>query len=517
MTQDLRPILVTNQQTGEVKSFVLTRAGIYELAKMLATTHETSVASAAKFIRSNTILQELVGIEKLERFVYSIFTYDELRNADYHMYDFRVVNVNHCVDGIYRFESDTFKMSGYCYPKSWKKYLNHCEDCGAIFFDQELIEDDQIIHLIRSSDLGINGHCNDCLPHDYIQCADCGRIIDRYDDDYAEVDGDIICDDCLRNGDYYRCDCCGEWFSSDSYDAQFPGDNCYCCADCAENDGWYWSERYDEWRSEPDNEVDDIITDYHSHDYCPIGDEYRRKNQKHDLYIGRETEVDGQNRYDYDEDYYYGLERLLGDTCFFETDGSLVEGFEIITQPMTEKAFFKQDWDKAFSKMVSDGWRSHDTTTCGTHFHFSKWYLGYTENQQKDSAKKVCRFFQLYADDLEKIARRNFGHYCIDLNNFTGEITSKTEFHRLAGDRYWAVNLTNMFSRRKGTIEIRICKGTLKTNTMLASADFFLHIVRNAKNIAWKNIDNLSLWLKGIKNQNTIDYIKSRHAFVGAF
>ena len=85
----------------------------------------------------------------------------------------------------------------------------------------------------------------------------------------------------------------------------------------------------------------------------------------------------------------------------------------------------------------------------------------------------------------------------------------------LKRDRYMAVNLTNLGKGSKDTIEIRICKGTLNTETMLADADFFLHIVRNAKKISWKNIDNIKLWLKGLRPA-TIEHMNSRNAFVGA-
>ena len=98
-------------------------------------------------------------------------------------------------------------------------------------------------------------------------------------------------------------------------------------------------------------------------------------------------------------------------------------------------------------------------------------------------------------------------------------LEAKTDFSKLSSDRYWAVNLSNMRYKDPddATIEIRICKGTLKASTTVASFDFFLHIVRNARRVPWKDIGNLKLWFKGIKDKNTIDYIKARHAFEGAF
>ena len=196
-----------------------------------------------------------------------------------------------------------------------------------------------------------------------------------------------------------------------------------------------------------------------------------------------------------------------------EHDGSLDGGFEIITCPMTEKFMKTFDWEPAFKHLTDAGFRSHDTSCCGQHNHYSEGYLGYNQKERENNAKKVCRFFQLYWDEIVKISRRtNFG-YC---HNWDFEITKKTPFSKLKDDRYFAVNVQNM-GRSIHTIEVRIIRGTLNVSTSQASTDFFLHIVRNAKRIAWKNIGDLKLWFKGIKDHNTIDYIKSRNAFVGAF
>lgn len=528
MKQDLRTMLVRNNKTGEVIAITLTRAGIYKLAKMSAETNGCSLIDAFTGINSLSPLSDIAP-----RYVYhDIYCDVKMRlfgddaYGRYVFFDCCLQNMAMAADCKWRFKEDLIYINGRYYPRAWRKYLQKEEVGDESYFDQDLIINDDkenILRFIDDEDIGMNGVSYMNMSNRYKRCDECHQIFDTYAVNMQEVGDCVVCESCLYDsGEYYRCDYCGEWFHRDSDDAQFAGDNCYCSCDCAENDGWRWSDRYDEWVTEDDyyeeeehNEVDEIVCEYHSHCYVPKGE--RKATQKNDLYNGYELEIDGKDRYDFSYDYYVELNNMLGKNCFFETDGSLDSGFEIISHPLTEKEFDMFDWKKTFDKLIEDGWRSHDTSTCGLHFHFSEGYLGYTENQIKDSAKKICRLFQLYADDFSKIARRDYNSYTMNMRNFEEDISSKTSFRKLRETRYWAVNLTNLFRGTKSTIEIRVCRGTLKTSTFLASHDLFLHIVRNAKRIAWKDIDNLSLWFKGIKNKNTIDYIKERNAFVGAF
>lgn len=532
MTHDLTALQV-QVRDSEITPITITRAGIYKLVKLLVAATGDTLDTVVYNLSCFNKIYDLCGnchynYDKIISDIRKVLFPNGNINGHLRNFDFDIKNSKCCMDRKWHFKTDCFELRGNYYPRRWRKYLRRCEDCGEIYFDQLEIEADRrdgIISQIYYKDIGYDGRCVDCLDSRYVQCADCSRIIDKYNSDYAVIDGDYICDDCLHSGDYCCCDYCGEWFRCDSDDAQFAGDNCYCSSDCCENDGWHWSSRREEWVGDDDdyedNEVDEIIPDYHSHcvDINFVGE--MDKRQKHWLGGGTETEVDGLDRYDYSYDYFSNLWDMFGgsDYCYFEQDGSVE--FEIISQPMTEKEFFNYDWETPFNKLMADGWKSHDTTTCGRHFHYSKWYLGYTPNQRHNNAKKICRFFQIFAEDIKKIARRDFNHYTMDLRQFNrGEaIDETTDYWKLSNDRYWAVNLTNLdkSSERKGTIEIRICKGTLKASTTRASFDIFLHIVRNAKNISWKNINNLKLWLKGIKRQETIDYIKSRHAFSEMF
>lgn len=436
----------------------------------------------------------------------------------------------------YGFQENTLEINGKFFPTKFKRYVRTCE-CGSKYFDQELLTEDfsneDISRRFPSSLIGYRECCNDCVRDTYPdldQCEDCGCWFDSCDMYYIENRDSSVCEDCVNNGDYHQCERCNDWVCTGDGDGVWTEDDCfYCSESCAERAGYHYSEGREAWidydaeEDEPyDEGVDSIIRGYHNDPYIPFGS--FKKGQKHKLYIGRETEVDGLNRYDFDEDYFINVRNILGgeERIFFETDGSLDGGFETITQPLTVKEFFNFDWEKGFALLRGDGWRSHDTSTCGEHFHWSKWFLGYTYKQQFNSAKKIIAFFEKNWDDLVKFSRRK-EHELNWCKNFGFIPDKNTKMESLSYDhahRYFAVNLEHLARHSRdddenGTIEIRLCKGTLNANTMLNDADFLLHIVRNAKNISWKNIDNLKLWFKGMK-PTTIQYLKDRNCFVGA-
>ncbi len=499
---DLRPIRVTNTITGETREFTITRAGIIALAKF------TTAYGIGQTL--NDTLKLLFNELRINQLGAQIGWCQEYLEGDYvwlyHWYA-RLDNCHKAVDGrLYR-DEDLFYIGRHYFPISWKKYLKYCSNCEEYYFDQE-ITPDSVLMDIPTDLIGFEECCHSCAEetYDMRQCEDCGRWFDPNSEGiWVDSDERWVCDECSDN--YCQCATCGAWFNPDNSDSISCDGRNYCCEECAENDGVVWDDYEEEYTRNPRR----AIGDYHDHKghLSPLGS--FRKGQKQDLYIGRETEFDGQDINDYDNDFYETLIDKFGDTTVLERDGSVA--FESITCPMTPNEFFAHDWETAFKYLRDNGWRSHDTNTCGTHFHFSEGYLGFNRLERENNAKKICHFIQAFWRDIVKISRRQRFDYC---ENWGSTISRNTSFDYLRNDRYRAVNVQNM-GRGIHTIEIRICKGTLKTETMLASADFFLHIVRNAKRISWKNIDNLKLWFKGIKNKNTINYIKARHAFEGAF
>ena len=162
----------------------------------------------------------------------------------------------------------------------------------------------------------------------------------------------------------------------------------------------------------------------------------------------------------YREDRAIGIHEAVnsgrpGTPLFFEYDGSLSSGFEMITQPMSLPAQRKL-WSFLNDPTLVRGLRSHDTTTCGLHVHISK--RGMTSLQ----IAKVVAFVN--ADEnaklIQAIARRGSTGYCQIVKKKIGNCAKSYS-------RYEAVNISP-----RHTIEFRIFKGSLKWEAVVAAIEF---------------------------------------------
>lgn len=149
----------------------------------------------------------------------------------------------------------------------------------------------------------------------------------------------------------------------------------------------------------------------------------------------------------------------IGEYCFFERDGSIGTGFELITQPAgldvhREKfAKFLQDPD------MKRGMRSHEGGSCGFHVHVGREFL--TQSQ-------IFRI-QAFLNDrnnealIKKVARRYNSGY----SRFKSELAKVTPYGKNTGDRYEALNVTG-----KHTVEFRIFRGSLRYESIMAALEF---------------------------------------------
>ena len=141
------------------------------------------------------------------------------------------------------------------------------------------------------------------------------------------------------------------------------------CEDCA-NRHTTWCERCDQ--REPEDEACGYqggrIHDYsykplpifHAVDNDPDVDRF--------MFMGTELEVE-------DRECHNGgaqiVEDALGNLVYCKHDGSLNNGFEIVTHPMTLAYVHQLDWSFT-EKLIQTGHRSWDTDTCGIHIHVDR-------------------------------------------------------------------------------------------------------------------------------------------------
>jgi len=306
----------------------------------------------------------------------------------------------------------------------------------------------------------------------------------------------------LHDNDFNTCSDCGEWEMRDEMQTPAFDDSSDVCRTCIDQNYVYsdYSEGYihrddactalnrhgeritihcDEDDFYYDDEEDcrvhhdysppsRVLRRYHTaknnDDYSAVISEWTKQN---DRFFGIELEV--ECRKGHPGDYVDKLNDALNDgdagaRCFFEEDGSLSNGFEIITQPMGLDTHY-QFWEWLQDKSLTANLRSHDTSTCGLHVHVNR------NNLNRLQINKMCVF--IHSPDnrnlIKAIARRHGVGYA---SMHAKKLGTAHEPSR-SDPRYEAVNLTN-----RRTIEMRIFKGTLKHDSLLAALEFTHALVK---------------------------------------
>jgi len=260
------------------------------------------------------------------------------------------------------------------------------------------------------------------------------------------------------------------------------------------------------------------------------------------LYMGVELEVDSESLrtddfesgedngddngdYDHDEKNLHSvmaLNVLSGgkDVVYAKTDGSLSNGFEIITHPMTLAKHTKSmKWQSGMDLLSKLGYRSHNTTTCGLHVHINRSFFGSTSSVQNINAAKISYLLEKNMVDVIKFTRRKqyelsrwatFGSVYTSLNyaDSTGQLLGeKTKsllsknFSRYYPKRNKYIALNTMHSN---TYEFRIFKGTLNFGSFLATLQFVDNISRLVKDIP--NTDDMFETLDKVDFNDIINY-----------
>lgn len=247
-----------------------------------------------------------------------------------------------------------------------------CARCGEEFILSDCIEN----HCAFDSNNKII--CEDCEGYGYEICDICGEWCDELQDVREGVEGGArVCQNCIENSsDISQCECCGNLVIQPYRTA----DGYYLCQRCWDDDTYSCNECNDVFYDE-DNLRYDEDDEYYYCDRCydekPICN-YSYKPYPRFLvttadtncveYFGFEIEVCGR------QSYAKGfLERLDNpDDVYLKRDGS-VDGFEIVTHPMTRNYFYKEfmpDLKIGLEYLKSNGFRGHNRG--GIHIHVSR-------------------------------------------------------------------------------------------------------------------------------------------------
>lgn len=346
--------------------------------------------------------------------------------------------------------------------------------------------------------------CEDCVDNDTVSCDQCYELI--HVDDYYTVHGAPICSDC-KDDNTVECDNCGvlEWdniaHSDDNvtvcdrcYDLNYT--RCYECCDILRLDEALLDRYEDPYCTHCYVEESDVINDYM---YKPIPRFFGTASEGD--YYGVELEVDTPSGeyvdlHDAAESVLYWAE----DEAYNKYDGSLDDGFEIVTHPLSfDYHMNEMNWEEILNDLRYKGMRSHDVGTCGIRVHISRRGFGDTEEEQDENVSKLLAIVERNWDEFVKFSRRTKGQlarwaasYCNFLEVDPKRVCEKellTTAKRTG--RYFAVNLENTH-----TVELRLFRGTLNINTFKATIQFVkairdlvvTHTMDDIKAMEWNDI-----------------------------
>lgn len=337
------------------------------------------------------------------------------------------------------------------------------------------------------------------MEENTVTCCDCGAVVEE--EDSRLLSFGVVCDSCLEG--YFCCDSCGEDFPGDAVnyiDERFLCGDCYneqyttcdACGEELERDCAYTYDGYETYCEACFHEtfglcdacgrtclLEDMAYDEYSDAYrcdeCGTGRHIHNYGYKPDpafrgdgpLYFGIEIEAVSMQNARLDDT----AEEVSSTGFFYCKDDSSIEGcgFEVVSHPADMNWWNnnRQYVAGMFSDLIQRGFRSHDDPdgSCGLHVHMSRRAF-----KSEGHILKFILFMELFKNPLTVFSRRKGGslsRWARFLDDYAADAPLTERYKKFkAGStsRYRAVNLC-----ARGTVEVRIFKGTLNVKTFYAT------------------------------------------------
>ena len=339
-----------------------------------------------------------------------------------------------------------------------------CSDCGRWVRLEDAV----------TVDRGYNNEhtvCRSCAEGRYLRCPDCGEYITGWNASRTSDEG-ILCDRCAQSSDRWSyCSNCGRYFPAGEAHRN-PNTGESCCERC-----------YNTLR----------LRTFHDYGYKPVPDFKYRTSETHKpelvekiLTFGLELEVDDGDDHRELSDDLAALELPI----YMKHDGSLGdEGVEIVTHPCSLAYHrFNMRWAEISRICRKHHYTSHEAGTCGLHIHIGRKQMGDSyESREATAANLVLLVYHLW-NQMVRFSRRTESQLddwakCPDLEYYgfeDGTGYGNAELRSMALDtqrsgRYQAVNLCN-----SETVELRLFRGTLKRDTLIASVQLASNLTKYA-------------------------------------
>jgi hypothetical protein len=313
--------------------------------------------------------------------------------------------------------------------------------------------------------------------------------------DFNKYLGDHCCPSCVTElrkeygeDSFFYCDECNSYelyddsrsFEGSRYCNSCYDNNVYQCNEC---DTYYWDGN--------DHDCEEDISSQLIHEYS-----YRPRPHffgQAKYYLGFELEVEsnGNSR---KVGASYVVDRL-SPRVYLKNDGSLDEGFEIVSHPHTlDELHEKFDWT-VLKGLRQQGFRSWDTRTCGLHVHVSRTAFGEVSKRSdinKTQAHEL-RFIKLIYDNqrqIERLAGRSSDYAKF---NDKGSLANRVKYGT-QDDRYEAVN-----SQNEKTLEVRVFKGSLKPARVLSAVELVHASVEYTRDLKVNASNNALKWIHFVR------------------
>lgn len=287
--------------------------------------------------------------------------------------------------------------------------------------------------------------CPDC-DDEHTYCTDCRLYVER--GNMMDIGWDEMrCESCYDN--YTQCEYCDSTYNMEN------GPECSCEDEMQES-----SRLIHDYSFRPDPVFHGMRPDVLTNDIKMFT---TMREPRRISVTGFELEMEADNC-DLSEGAELATE-IFGDSCYLKHDGSLSNGFEVVSHPMT-KEYIQNVLPLARLRELSDmGMRSATTRTCGLHVHINK---GFFEGRESSLYRFMSMFYR-NTEQWKTLAGRSRStyaqwddHEATQMLRYAKGLRSG-ERNQSNGDRYVALNLQN-----RATVELRFFKGTLNPKTIQA-------------------------------------------------
>ena len=357
---------------------------------------------------------------------------------------------------------------------------------------------------------------------DIIVCCECGEPLTH--DEVYEFDGNNYCRSCLDDATFI-CDCCGE---REYVDDEVSDGRISICQRCYDN---YYT-RCEECNRLIHNDDACYLSDDDDYPYCEscynerVGRSIREYSYKPapifygtgTRFMGVELEVDEGGHSNDNAEEVFNIANSDHEHLYIKSDGSINNGFEIVTHPMSLDYHKNQmPWQEVMQKLVDMGYLSHKTSTCGLHVHVNRSALGDNCTEQENTVARILYFVEHHWSEMLRFSRRTESAMQRWAARYGTKGNPKEHIDNAKKDysRYRCINIQNYY-----TIEFRLFRGTLKYSTFIATLELVNEICSVALSLSDDEMTNLTWeqFVDGIdrkSNPELFNYFKERSMYSG--